>query len=48
MANAVVDTGHGASVSFGDSTYSFNWTSINMGSKREATFRRHTLVQLAL
>lgn len=31
MANAVVDTGHGASVTFGTSSLSFNWTGIDMG-----------------
>lgn len=33
MATASVDTGHGASVTFGTSSYSFNWTSINMGQQ---------------
>jgi hypothetical protein len=28
MANAVVDTGHGATITFGTSSYAFNWTNI--------------------
>jgi len=33
MANTTVDTGHGASITFGSSAYSFNWTAINIGEK---------------
>lgn len=31
MANAVIDTGHGATMTFGTSSLSYNWTSIDMG-----------------
>lgn len=33
MANAAVDTGHGATVTFGTSGYSFNITSIDIGEE---------------
>ena len=33
MANLQVDTGHGASVSFGGSGESFNWTTMDLGEQ---------------
>lgn len=36
MANTKYDTGHGASMTFGTSSYSFNWTKISLsGTSRE-------------
>lgn len=32
MANQYVDTGHGATVTFGTTSHAFNWTSINPGT----------------
>lgn len=33
MANAAVDTGHGASATFSSTSLSFNWTSIDLGEE---------------
>ena len=33
MANTYVDTGHGATISFGSSLYAFNWTAIDIGEE---------------
>lgn len=33
MANAVVDTGHGATATLSSSAYSFNWTSLDLGEE---------------
>ena len=33
MPNTYVDTGHGATITFGTSNYSFNWTSIDIGEE---------------
>lgn len=42
MANSTVDTGHGAAITFGTSSYAFNWTAINIGDKtREAVDITH-------
>lgn len=32
MANQYVDTGHGATVTFGTTSHAFNWTNINAGT----------------